>query len=149
MNGGMGSRGRAAIAVLTAVTVLILCCHRGGKSCKPDSCILADIVGTWQWTLTTGGFAGIRKTPDSSGESWTLRFREVGTYEQERSGQPPEQGRYAVETREDADHLQHPALVIAGCPDRLIDRPDDGTLILRDNVIDGYEHTFLRAAERR
>jgi len=149
MKGMTPAGGWTSVMGLVAVMVLVAGCHQGGKTSVPCGCTLADIVGAWEWTLTTGGVAGIYVTPESSGEHWTCCFREDGTYEQDRSGEAYEQGRYAIEFREGADHLQHPALVISGDPDRLIERPDAGTLILRDNVIDGFEHTFSCAASRR
>jgi hypothetical protein len=129
-----------ALAVLSAAAAG---CHVGGS---PRASSTPSLTGKWEWIETTGGIAGIHKTPESSGERWTIQFTADGTYAETRDANPVETGRYSIEPRlAIADHATRPALIVAGRPDRIMERPDDHTLVLVDNVIDGFASTFTRS----
>ncbi len=118
-------------------------CLTNGKP-LPDGA-LGEPTGLWQWKESSGGIAGIHKTAASSGESWSLRFLGGGEYEEIRDGGPPVRVRYRIEARAAvSDGRAHPALVVDGLLDRIIERPDGKTLILIENVADGFTHLFER-----
>ncbi len=129
-----------------ALTLAFLAgCHANGGSKGSGSGDLPDIIGSWTWTESTGGIAGVTKNPESSGESWSIEFRKDGTYREVHNGEE-RTGRYSIEERPSIfDHEQRPALVIDGTLERIIARPESGKLVLSDNVYDGFNSVFTRA----
>lgn len=124
--------------------VLFAGCHSSGHPKDPDAVGTSDILGSWAWVESTGGIAGITKTPQSSGESWTIEFRKDGTYREVRNGQETT-GTYGIEKRASIfDHEMRPAIVIQGRADQIPGRTGKDRLTLSDNVYDGFNNTFVR-----
>jgi hypothetical protein len=107
-----------------------------------------DLAGRWEWTESRGGIAGIRRTRSESGSTWTLEFDRGGVLRESRNGSTSTTT-YAIEPRADISDPRRtePALVVPGELDRIIERPDGRTLVLRDNVVDGFTHRFERARQ--
>jgi hypothetical protein len=128
-----------------AVLLTIAGCHANGRPQGPGSVDAPEILGAWNWVESTGGIAGITKTPQSSGETWKIEFREDGTYREVRNGQETT-GSYVIEKRTSIfDHEMRPAIVIQGRPDVIPARSGGDHLTLSDNVYDGFNNTFVRA----
>jgi hypothetical protein len=104
-----------------------------------------QLLGRWEWVETTGGIAGIRRTPEQAGTTWSLEFREK-SYTELRSDAPPVDRAYWIETRPVAwdPTALLPAIITAGEPEQVVEFPDANTLRLSDNVIDGFFHLFVR-----
>lgn len=105
-----------------------------------------SVIGRWEWVESTGGIAGIRQTPVSTASTWILVIGEDGILRETRTGAPPAEKSYRIEERRVLADPQRtmPALIIAGDVDRLIELPDAETLVLVENVIDGFTHRFAR-----
>lgn len=60
--------------------------------------VSVDLLGLWDWTSTSGGFAGTITTPESTGSSRSLEFTEtmLRVYE---NGTLVSEGTYRIETR--------------------------------------------------
>jgi hypothetical protein len=109
-----------------------------------------DVLGRWEWTESQGGIAGIRRTPGGTGTTWSLEFLEDGRLVESRTGEPAVEKSFRVEDRPVCWEPQRtmPALVVPGELDRLIDVPAPQTLVLQDNVVDGFLHRFERVTIR-
>ena len=56
----------AVAAILLALSMLMTACN------KPE---MHELAGTWRWTSTTGGFAGVFYTPESEGFEAEIVFK--------------------------------------------------------------------------
>lgn len=133
-----------AVWIVGSALWLLAGCHGNGAPKDPTSDATPNIVGTWSWVESTGGIAGVTKTPESSGETWTIEFRKDGTF-REVHNKEGRTGTYEIAARESIfDHEARPALLIDGELERIILRPDSQTLHLNDNVYDGFGNRFTR-----
>jgi hypothetical protein len=138
-------RRHAPLGAILVLLAILAGCHTNGDVKTPESRDLPDIFGVWTWTRSTGGIAGVDRTPENSGERWSVEFRKDGTYREVRNG-VERNGRFTIEKRQSIfDHEMRPALVIEGRIDAIIARPGADQLGLSDNVYDGFNSTFTKA----
>ena len=88
------------IAVIAALAVLATACS------KPE---MQMLEGTWQWTQTSGGIAGVNYTPESEGFEAELVFK-GNQFTFYKDGEKVTSGNYQIdgwETNEE-DEMPHP-----------------------------------------
>lgn len=120
-----------------------------GSACAPAEPDMEEmLVGTWEWTGTTGGVADDVIEPSPGDPVATLEFTNSGTVIRRREGMEPrtETWRLASDTSV-YDGEEHPALFFSDDPvGRILEIGDEGrTLALSDNAEDGYSSTFRRS----
>ena len=130
--------------IIIPALALLACAPGNGGVKRADAPDSPNIIGSWNWTETTGGIAGITKTPESSGETWSIEFKKDGTFREVRNG-VEHTGSYGIQIRESIfDHQQRPALLMEGRQIMIIELPGPDRLHLSDNVYDGFNSTFTK-----
>jgi len=129
-------------ASLLTAFVLVSC----GKEITFPSDEAARIVGTWQWIESTGGIAGVTRTPASTGESIRAIFTSKGTYQKYVNNQVEIDATYSMEegptiySTELGNIMHYTGEAFAHSV--VISTMD--TLLIRDECYDCFIHTFVR-----
>jgi len=101
----------------------------------------------WTWRETSGGFAGVRISPEDDGRTAHLTLRADGPGRTSAPDSPDEEGAYRLVERRsvfDPAGAMVPAIAMDGRLDALVTFPDDSTLVIQDNVVDGYTSRYVR-----
>jgi hypothetical protein len=107
---------------------------------------LKKIFGKWQWVSSTGGLAGKTITPASEGYSLRVEFRTNGIYRKYKSDTLAEQKKFSF-SPETSIHHHKPVWTVSfdeGSPKMAISFSGPDTLILDEQVFDGFEHVYSR-----
>ncbi len=118
-----------------------------GVGCSPLSPAYApvpELIGRWEWEESTGGFAGLRLTPDSTGYTIMLTFHTDGTFVWHRSDQEPLTGLYQLVQRNGTWHVRYRPADHRWMPEQRIDFATPDTLRLHDWCEDCFSHRFHR-----
>lgn len=117
-----------------------------------SACVDSDIddyeriVGTWQWYETSGGFAGVIETPETTGETRQVVFEEDGTVSFYKNGNVTLTSTYTL-GKEKTIFSEEPLPVL------IIDSasflyaysfPFEDELELQENVYDGFVHNYRK-----
>ena len=103
-----------------------------------------ELLGSWMWASSTGGFAGLRLTPDSTGYTIRLTFHADGTFVWHRSDQPPVTGRYRFFQCDDNWYVRYLPSDERFMPVQRIQILAPDTLLLYDQCEDCFSHRFYR-----
>jgi len=137
--GSVGWHTMGALSVLSGMA-LVGC---GGLT-APE--LEAQIVGSWTWIESTGGIAGVTRTPDSTGEMLALRFESNGVVQVFRNGQFERAVGYTTTpSRDDATLSVQYDEPLFGFDSQTVSLPDRDTLVLTDPCCDGFAYRFGRA----
>lgn len=146
----------AVAAILLALSVLMTACN------KPE---MHDLAGTWRWTSTTGGIAGVFYTPESEGFEAEIVFKN-GMLTFYKDGKKITSGCYQVKYDIDENDTYHVwfSLRIPEAQCKKISKATNGiisphifsaaalghsgtegeTLSLRDKLCDGFCFSFVK-----
>ncbi len=132
-----------ALTVVGCVAALSGCTHT--TSVGP---VAAEITGSWQWVVSTGGIAGIMRTPASVGYTRKAVFLPDGMYKEYRNDTLVRAVRFMLVREQtpfhsglsDVIHYADRATVL---PQEVTLEGTD-TLRLADLCIDCYIHTYSR-----
>lgn len=106
-----------------------------------------DICGEWEWIQTTGGIAGVKKTPGTEGYSLRLIFTKNGDFKYLKNGSIENEGTYKMLKKKtifgeryvvcysDNQHLEESITI---SKDRLY---------LQQNVVDGFASSYFRVKQ--
>ncbi len=131
--------------------VLALVFIAGMSACKTsqlDANIGFDkkmLSGRWEWQSSTGGFAGNTITPEKEGYTQSLRFSDNKVALYKNDSLKWETG-YSI-TRGSSIYSQEKANLIKydnGYLPKVILKVSQDSLVLADNVYDGYSSLYLR-----
>ena len=101
-----------------------------------------DLIGTWDWEMTTKGFGGI-DTPESVGYEQTLVFADDGTYEWYRDETLHQSGSW--ELRDQSSSCGTPqSLWMDGLPGGSAVRIDEDRLVFGAGCVDAFDYYFTR-----
>ncbi len=123
-----------------AVLLIMAGCSLLGTAYPP----LPQLIGAWEWDVSTGGFAGIRLTPDSTGYTIRLTFHTKGAFVWHRSDQPPITGHYRLFQRNGDWYVRYTPSAHRFMPEQRIQFPAPDTLLLHDQCDDCFSHRFHR-----
>jgi hypothetical protein len=122
--------------------ILLISVILSATSCTKDKS--HQITGTWEWVSTTGGIAGINETPQSTGMEKMLIINDEFIFYYE-NGDLVRQSAYKIV---EAPSIYSSGTVkqveIEGSSIRQSFLAGDLTLVMRDEVYDGFEHTYIR-----
>lgn len=138
--------GRVVHRLLVAGLLLLVAAV--GSACAPAEPDMEEmLVGTWEWTGTSGGVAGDVIEPAPGDPVATLEFTNSGSVIRHRVGMEPrtETWRFGSATSI-YDGEERPALFFSDDPvGRIMEIGVEGrTLTLSDNSEDGFASTFRR-----
>lgn len=102
------------------------------------------LFGFWYWVQSSGGIAGIIQTPASVGYTRIFVFDGFGNFYEFRNNSLFKRARYNVVTKPTIFGTVSPVLEITGYLDMVVSFPNFRTIVLTENVIDGFSLTFIR-----
>lgn len=102
------------------------------------------LFGFWYWVQSTGGIAGITETPATVGYTRIFVFDGFGNFYEFRNNRLFRRARYRVVNKQTIFGTVSPVLEITGYLDMVVSFPDSRTMVLTENVFDGFSLTFTR-----
>lgn len=121
-----------------ASLVLIACSKKG--SGQPE------LTGSWNWTLTAGGIAGMQYTPASSGIRKRVTFNSDRTFKVYINDTLRFTGTYSTETRTCIhDRTQKLFYIFSNnMPNGMVEKLTADSLEFSDENYDGFGHCYTR-----
>lgn len=113
-------------------------------SCRnEDDLDSKTLVGDWEWISSTGGINGQTETPASSGKTITISFTEDNKYTFTTNGTVTNEGTFSLYKEvSDLSHYEVTFIHFSNSTDVIINKNEDGVLIVSDDVNDGYTSTY-------
>ena len=135
----MGSTAWKLLAILAVV---------GPIGCSdPTAPGTQDLLeGDWTWVESSGGIAGVTRTPESTGETMSLRFLSGSSVEVTRNGSVEGTTTYELVSSADGatTTIQYAQGIFGFASQGL--SVTQGVLILIDGCCDGFTYRFERAS---
>ena len=103
------------------------------------------LIGKWKWIQSSGGFAGETVTPESTGESRSIEFGEMGIVTFYTNGEVTLSSTFRTDAEKTifAEDPQ-PVLYVEGYFMYAYSFPYFDQLELSENVYDGYSHVYIK-----
>lgn len=111
------------------------------------SCSKSDshqLTGSWEWVSTTGGIAGITETPQSAGIQKTLRIDDEFMYYYENGDLVNQVAYKIIKAASLFSQGTVKQIEMEGSSIRQSFLAGDLTLVLKEEVYDGFQHTYIR-----
>ena len=124
------------------IKIILLISILSATSCTKDKS--HQLTGTWEWVSTTGGIAGINETPQSTGMEKMLIINDEFIFHYEDGDLVSQSAYKIVEAPSIFSSGSVKQIEIEGSSMRQSFLAGDLTLVLRDEVYDGFEHTYIR-----
>jgi len=103
------------------------------------------IIGRWNWVQSNGGFAGVTETPESEGYTSYFIFKEDRTLEIYKNDTLKYQYIYTLSKEKTIFSIDSlPVIMFGDHVAWLYSFQTEDTLILNDNICDGFSHTYSR-----
>lgn len=102
------------------------------------------LFGFWYWVYSSGGIAGTTQTPATVGYTRIFAFDGAGSFFEFRNNVLFNRARYNVVIKPTIFGTTGQVLEITGYPDMVVNFPNSGTMLLTENVFDGFTLTFTR-----
>jgi hypothetical protein len=110
------------------------------------------LLGKWQWLETTGGFGGLAINPQTEKYQYIVEFGKSNVYREWKDGSPHLYCRYQLKKAKSVNVDGQGLLIYFTQGKRreekalpvLFSFKGKDTLLLTDNVYDGYTKTFVR-----
>lgn len=106
-----------------------------------------DICGEWEWIQTTGGVAGVKKTPATENYSVRLIFSKNGEFKYLKNGSMVKEGTYKILKKKTIFGDRY----VVGYSDKgYLEESvtlEKDRLCLRQNVVDGFASYYIRAKQ--
>ena len=127
---------------LLVIVPLILGCQDETGPTNPQ------IVGTWSWIESRGGFVGDHITPQSGGYTKKVRFTLSGAYLRYRNDAVERQARYRMEQKKIGEWGSFDVLKVDGeRTESIVSFRTRDTLKLSEYCADCWEYTYVRIGE--
>ena len=118
------------------LTALLLSCD---QKIEPDS----NLLGTWTWVKSTGGFAGGTNTPSSTGQQITIEFSK-NRYKKYVNGSLVDDLSYVIKLDNSIYSTENEEIIIYGNEWRQTFVVTEQSLILSDECYDCFLHEYKR-----
>lgn len=136
---------KSRIVFVVIGLIFIIACHKDKERDIVTTEAPEALIGTWNWLYSSGGFAGITETPQSTGEIKKIEFDRESNFRTYVNNVLKIENKYRVEkgkTITSRDSV--PILTTSiGLRQSISFRTAD-TLILFDECFDCFEHYFKR-----
>jgi hypothetical protein len=123
-------------------------------SCKKDNIVdtqsyievPANLIGTWNWQLSSGGYAGITYTPETTGEVRRIDFDTDNNFKYYVNGVLKSESRFHLEKSISIYGNDSVLMLIKNSwPSKQSLRfRDSDILTLSEEAFDGFEHSYIR-----
>lgn len=128
---------------LSATVLVFLCASCSVLSSDTGA---EQLIGSWRWLNSTGGFAGWTISPDSTGYSERLvRFRPDNSFSAYRADTLFQSGRYSLEQTDGETIVSYETSDDEWLPRQRVEFKGKDTLVLVDLCDDCYRSTYHRA----
>ena len=117
------------------ITLLLSC----DEKIEPDS----NLLGTWIWVKSTGGFAGRTDTPSSTGQQITIEFSK-NRYKKYVDGDLVDDLRYVIKLDNSIFSTEMEEIIIYRNDWRQTFLVTEQSLILSDECYDCFQHEYKR-----
>lgn len=113
-------------------------------SCRnEDDLDSKTLVGDWEWISSSGGINGQTETPTSSGKTITFSFTEDNKYTFTTNGTVTNDGTFSLyKGVSDLSHYEVTFIHFSNSTDVIINKNEDGELILSDDFNEGYTSIY-------
>jgi hypothetical protein len=135
-------------SLLYTMLAIVFLTSTAGKITSSDKGLEKQLLGKWQYTGQTGGFAGSTE-PQKSNSVKVIEFKKDGKYVRYKNGEPMYQGNYelckakSIHTGKIDNAIWFDPRVDANETGNILTIEGD-TLILADNINDGYTIGYKR-----
>ncbi|WP_409149278.1 hypothetical protein [Sphingobacterium sp. BS-2] len=123
------------------IPLLAACASNQGSSTKPPK-----IIGNWQWIETSGGFAGITKTPESTREIKHLQITKDSVFYYE-NGELTSTLPYKLTLTKSMLNNKD-SWLLNEAPHKVFVYRQDSTLVLQEDCFDCFSHKYVKMKER-
>ncbi|MBA8986468.1 hypothetical protein [Sphingobacterium cellulitidis] len=127
--------------ILYLIPLIMGCASNQGTSSKPPK-----IIGNWQWLETSGGFAGIKKTPESSNEIKHLQITKDSIFYYE-NGELTSAQPYKLKLTKSMLNNKDGWLLNEN-PHKVFVQRQDSTLLMQEDCFDCFSHRYVKMKER-
>lgn len=131
----------------TLITATLVAMSSSGCGLGQGPTVRSGLEGTWRWVESSGGIAGVTRTPESTGIAMTLTFDAFGVVGLRRDGAPERETAYEAVR---VDHPGRPVWEIHyrnplfGFDVQTVELPTPDELVLVDPCCDGFVWRFER-----
>lgn len=129
-----------SLIVLTAMSFLLVTSCR--KIDTPNEEAKA-LFGEWEFQGDTGGFSGSGGS-NRFNQNTTIKFTEKGAFFIYENGKKKDKKKFKIEMKESISSAQSELAIVYSSNNYEIFRIINETLILSDNIYDGYSYSFIR-----
>lgn len=135
-------------AIFYSIVALMLLSSATCKKLPSDSSIEKQLIGAWKYTRKSGGYAGKSENADPS-STQVLEFKSGFSYIQKTNDQVSEQGSYelykikSIYSGKEDNAIRFSSMSNQSNKNSIISLQND-TLIIADNVYDGYRMEYIR-----
>jgi len=123
--------------ILLLLPLLLSCSSNKNAGSKPPK-----IIGNWQWLETTGGFAGIKKTPESTNQIKNLQITKDSIFYYD-NGELTSSQPYKLQLAKSMLSKKTEWQLNETISKVFIHR-QDSTLILREDCFDCFSHKYVK-----
>lgn len=115
-------------------------------SCRSeDDTDVGPVVGEWEWVSSTGGVGNTTETPASSGKTIIMKLDSDKKYTITTNGTVTNEGTFSLyKNVSNLEHYERVYIDFSNAPDKMIVNNEEKTLILSDDVNDGYTYTYKK-----
>ncbi|WP_319479392.1 hypothetical protein [uncultured Draconibacterium sp.] len=114
-------------------------------SCSDETIPPKDLIGNWNWIISSGGIAGTTYTPEITGETIVLEFTSDSMYKQYRNDSLIANCEFSIIQSESIYNHEITNMIECDCSlIRSFSFNADGNLILADEVYDGFISQYER-----
>ena len=128
------------LSLILGLPFIIACASSQGTGAKPPK-----IIGNWQWIETSGGFAGITKTPESTNSIKHLQITKDSIFyydNGELSNAQPYKLELAMSQLSNKNEWQIDETV-----SKVFVHRQDSTLVLVEDCFDCFSHKYVKMKE--
>ena len=115
-------------------------------SCRSeDDTDVSPVVGEWEWISSIGGVGNTTETPASSGKTIIMKLDSDKKYTITTNGTVTNEGTFSLyKNVSNLEHYERVYINFSNAPDQMIVNNEEKTLILSDDVNNGYTYTYKK-----
>ena len=134
--------------IFYSLLALVLFTSATCRKAQPDTLLKKQLIGSWQYTGKSGGYAGKSKKVGPS-VNYILEFKSGQKYLQKTNGQVSRQGTYelyklkSIYSGKEDNAIRFSVTSAHSSKNSIITLQDD-TIVIAENVYDGFKMKYIR-----